>query len=70
MYKQSDDMSNHVKLKWKPVLISLGMKQSIELLEPLHAEEASWADLQGDGGGAVGAKIVKIMHTVDSHCLS
>ena len=32
------------------------MKQSVELLEPLHAKEASRADLQCDDVGEVGVR--------------
>ena len=51
----SYNMSDDVQLKRLPVF-GLCSKQFIQLLEPLHTEEASRASLQRDYGGAVSVR--------------
>ena len=51
----SYDVSDDVQLKRLPVF-GLCSEQFIQLLEPLHTEEASRASLQRDYGGAVSVR--------------
>ena len=63
-------MPDPVNLKWLPVF-GLGMEKSVELLEPLHAKEASWANLQCDDVSVVGVRtgISEVLIPLSSWCL-